>query len=334
VRFGTTTATGVNVVSPTELTVTAPARSSAGKVDVFVTTAGGTSANTVADDYTYFAKPTITSLSPAKGDPAGGNNVVISGSNLAIGFSTVTFDGEPAAIVAHSTTSSMTVTAPAHALGVVDVVVTTPGGSNVNGTADNYTYALVPSVSGVTPPTGPLTAQVVTVTGTNFVAGATTVRFGTTTATGVNVVSPTELTVTAPARSSAGKVDVLVTTAAGSSANTAADDYTYFAKPSITRVTPTSGGVDGGNNIVVSGSNLAIGHTTITVGGAEATIVTHTSTSSITVTVPAHAGAGVVDVVATTPGGSNTNTSSDNYTYVSAATSVATTGILRAGRAV
>jgi hypothetical protein len=63
----------------------------------------------------------------------------------------------------------------------------------------------------------------ITITGTNFVAGATATIDGVA-VTGLVVVSPTELTGTAPA-GTAGAKDVVVTTAGGS--GTCAGCYTY-----------------------------------------------------------------------------------------------------------
>ncbi|MBV7274500.1 cell wall-binding repeat-containing protein [Clostridium sp. PL3] len=54
VNFGGTAATNFTVVSDTEITATAPA-GSAGAVDITVTTAGGTSSTSSADQYTYIA---------------------------------------------------------------------------------------------------------------------------------------------------------------------------------------------------------------------------------------------------------------------------------------
>ena len=65
-----------------------------------------------------------------------------------------------------------------------------------------------------------------TVTGTGF-TGATAVNFGSITATNLNVVSETQLTVTSPAPSASGAVDVAVTTPAGTSATSTADQFTY-----------------------------------------------------------------------------------------------------------
>ena len=83
VSFGGTAGTSVTVVSATSITVRSPATLVAGKVDVSVTTSGGTSANTANDDYTYtVAVPTVTSLSPATGSTVGGTSVTITGTGF------------------------------------------------------------------------------------------------------------------------------------------------------------------------------------------------------------------------------------------------------------
>jgi hypothetical protein len=96
---------------------------------------------------------------------------------------------------------------PAHAAGTVDVIVTTPTGKSPAVSGDKYTYDAVPTVSAISPASGPR-ATVVTVTGTGFAAGAK-VSFGSIPAAKVKRVSNTSLQVTAPAGS--GVVPVTVT---------------------------------------------------------------------------------------------------------------------------
>ena len=87
-------------------------------------------------------------------------------------------------------------------------------------------------MSGVSPITGPTTGgTAVTITGTNFVSGAT-VSFGASAATGVTVVSATQITATSPAHA-VGVVDVTVTTAGGTSAISSADQFTYTPPPTV-----------------------------------------------------------------------------------------------------
>jgi IPT/TIG domain len=87
-------------------------------------------------------------------------------------------------------------------------------------------YSVVPAVTGITPPSGSAGNQV-TITGTGFTA-ATKVSFVSTasTATAANTVeSDTQILATVPPGS--GTVDVTVTTPAGTSATSAADQFTY-----------------------------------------------------------------------------------------------------------
>ncbi|WP_417413415.1 IPT/TIG domain-containing protein, partial [Hoeflea sp.] len=81
-----------------------------------------------------------------------------------------------------------------------------------------------PTVSSVSPATGPAAGGTsVTITGSNL-SGATAVAFGATAAASFTVDSATQITATSPAGS--GTVDVRVTTAGGVSATSAADEFT------------------------------------------------------------------------------------------------------------
>ncbi len=110
----------------------------------------------------------------------------------------------------------------------------------VNGTLGNPSQATVtiteiglPTVTNVDPDNIPTAGGTsVVITGTNF-TGATAVTFGAVNATSFVVNNSTQITAVAPARQ-AGTYDVRVTTPAGTSANTVADDITYGAAESIT----------------------------------------------------------------------------------------------------
>jgi hypothetical protein len=132
--------------------------------------------------------------------------------------------------------TSISITSPAEAAATVDVTVTTPGGTSVvNAPADQFTFSAppLPTVTGVSPSTGPTTgATPVTVTGTGF-TGATVVKFGTVAGTGLVVNSSTSISVTSPAEAAA-TVDVTVTTPGGTSVVNAPADHFTFTVPSTT----------------------------------------------------------------------------------------------------
>jgi hypothetical protein len=111
----------------------------------------------------------------------------------------------------------------------VTVTVTNPGGQNGSLTS-GFTYVVVPTVSSVSPNNGPAAGgTAITITGTNFAAGAT-VTFGGTAATNVVVVSSTSITATTPAHA-AGAVTVTVTVTAQS--GNLANGFTYNSAVAI-----------------------------------------------------------------------------------------------------
>jgi hypothetical protein len=83
-----------------------------------------------------------------------------------------------------------------------------------------------PSVSSISPTSGPTTGGTeVTVEGSNF-TGATSVNFGDSPAI-FTVDDDSTITATSPAATSSGTVNVTVTTAGGTSATSSADEFTY-----------------------------------------------------------------------------------------------------------
>ncbi len=93
------------------------------------------------------APPTITSLSPTSGTTAGGNSVVINGTGFTdlSGAAAVTFGGVNALSYTVNSPTKITAVAPPHAVGTVQVRVTTGGGSTADTVTDNYTYTVVPT---------------------------------------------------------------------------------------------------------------------------------------------------------------------------------------------
>nr|WP_269330170.1 IPT/TIG domain-containing protein [Kineosporia babensis] len=313
VKFGPTNATSFVVNGPTQITAVAPARA-AGVADITVTTGGGTSPTSSVDEYTYMAAPTVTNVSPAAGPTAGGTSVTVTGTNFT-GATSVTFGGTAGTSLVVISDTQLTISSPARSASVVDVVVTAPGGTSAITSADQYTYFAAPTVTGVSPALGPTTAgTAVTITGTNL-TGATVVAFGPNNATGVSVnAAGTQITATAPA-GSGGTVDVRVTTPGGTSPNTAADDFTYYARPTVASVSPAYGPLGGGTTVIITGTSFTPG-ATVSFGSNPATGVVFNSSTSLTAVAPLRVSAGTVDVTVTDVGGTSLAVSTDEYTYV------------------
>ncbi len=171
-----------------------------------------------------------------------------------------------------------------------------------------------PTISSVAPAIGPASGgNSVVITGTDF-TNVSNVTFGTSTCYVYTVNSDTQITATAPGHAP-GTVQVQVTAAGGPSDNTAADNYTYVAAPTVTGLAPTAGPASGGTSVTITGTDFT-GATAVTFGGTAATGVSvNPAGTQITVNSPAHA-AGTVQVQVTTPGGPSENTSADDFTYL------------------
>ncbi len=176
-------------------------------------------------------------------------------------------------------------------------------------------FAPPPSVTSISPASGPASGGTsVTITGTNF-TGATAVTFGNTPAGSFTVNSASQITATSPAGT--GTVDIRVTTPGGTSATSAADQFTYVAAPTVTNVNPNSGPPGGGTSVAITGTSFT-GATAVTFGNTPAGSFTVNSASQITATSPA--GTGTVDVTVTTPGGTSATSTADRFTYTTAGT--------------
>ena len=220
-------------VTPTSFTFTAPPEPP-GAVDIQVTTSFGSSALTAADEYTYGSVPVISSVTPAGGRVSGGQMVTVTGIGFTAGM-TATIGGTAVTPSGVSATS-FTFTTPAEAAGAVQVQVTTVIGASAITAADEYTYEVLPMIDAVTPSAGPVSGgQVVTVTGTGFVA-AMTATIGGTTVTPSSITA-SAFTFTTPAKT-AGYDQIQVTDLAGASALTPATGYIYTGLGSFVPVTP------------------------------------------------------------------------------------------------
>jgi uncharacterized cupredoxin-like copper-binding protein len=143
VTVGGRAAGQINVVNSTTITALSPFGTTnelAGlPQDVVVTNPDGTKI-TKTGGFQYSIPPlSVSTLSASRGLPAGGNDVTISGAgfNGAV-VSTVTFGGTAATNIRIVNPITMIVTAPAHAAGTVDVVVTVGGASTT--LHGGYTY--------------------------------------------------------------------------------------------------------------------------------------------------------------------------------------------------
>ena len=277
-----------------------------------MTALGGTSATSAADQFTYLPVPTISSVSPNVGPAAGGTTVIITGSDFT-GATSVKFGTTAAA--SFTVNSNTQITATTHAgSGIVDVHVTTAGGTSAASAADQFDFIAAPIITSVSPNVGPLGGGTsVLITGTNF-NGATSVMFRASAAASFLVLSNTQISATNPAGS--GIVNVSVTTPYGTLAVTTADQFTYVAMPTVTKVSPATGLTTGGTSVTITGTNLAnatfVFFDTLVV---PRTSFVSNSATQIVLKSPADPTVGPVDVTVTTVGGTSATSTADLFTY-------------------
>jgi hypothetical protein len=239
--------------------------------------------------------PVVTGVNPASGSTNGGVLVTITGNYFANGFA-VLFGGASATAVTALDATHITCTTPNHSAGTVDVTITNLDGKT--GTASGaFTYIAPPQIASLSPTHGStLGGSAVTITGIAFAtSGVVTVTIGGVPATGVTVLSSTQVTCAAPSHSS-GPFNVVITNPDGQS-STLANGFTFISPPSLTSLSTTTCDSNGDVSVTLNGANFLTG-ANIAFGGAAATDVAVANATQITCTTPPHA-AGVVDVVVT-----------------------------------
>lgn len=167
---------------------------------------------------------------------------------------------------------------------------------NGTDTGSNVPVQAFPPCTNISPDHGPLTGGTeVTLTGSGFLAGAT-VTFDGSPATGVTVVSETQITATTPAHA-VGAVDVTVTNTDNQS-STYTDGFTYMElAPTLTDIDPVTGSSNGYTPVTITGTNFFAG-ITVTFGTTPASNVLVEDSTTITADAPPHA-PGLVDVTVT-----------------------------------
>lgn len=321
VTIGGVAATNVVRLDSTRVTAT----TGAGTVGVanVVVTPSGSGAITGTGLFTYapsVSTPSITAITPNSGPIAGGQVVTVTGANFRASDSslaTITFGGTAGTVQSVATNGkSMTVVVPAHAVGAVDVVVSTRDGRATM--RNGFTYSASPTITSLSPASG-ITAggTFVTLTGTGFGAtGVPTVTVGGRAALCVARASDTIITFVAPAGVSAGAKDVEVTPATRGGSVISTGAFTYVAAttfPTITAVSPANGLTAGGTAITITGTGFTSATTpSVLIGGACATGVTVVNATTITATTPTGV-AGTRDVVVTTATGTVTASAAFSY---------------------
>lgn len=266
---------------------------------IVITTANGSVTNSTA---LTVIRPTITNFTPTTGSV--GTDMTINGADF-IGTMTILFTAtgqQPveATNVTVVSANQMVCKVPTLTAGT-SYRVSVANSNQAGSTSDTmFVYGTpAPTYASISPASGS-PGSTVSITGTNFVSGSTTVTIGGLAAT-TSVVSSTLLSCTVPSGLANNTAyNVVITTSSGSATGTGVFTCT-IPSPTYTGVSPSSGKL--GTTVTITGTNFLSGMT-VTVGGTAATGVSVTSSTSLTCSLPALSSAGYKDIVLTTASGS------------------------------
>jgi hypothetical protein len=212
--------------------------------------------------YFYIAPPEVVSVSPDRGSDLGGTVIDIVGEHFTED-SAVTVDGVPCAEQVFIDEQHLSCTTPPGLPGVVDVTVTNPDGQSAT-LIGGFNYLGPPVVIQVVPGEGPWAGGVeVRVLGAGFTED-TAVYFGDARAEVLEendslelvvLLPPSALPLAPPPESGQAFVDVTVINENPEDGrfDTLADGFSYYWPPIPELVSPGSGPVPGGNEVLIEG---------------------------------------------------------------------------------
>jgi hypothetical protein len=232
VRFGSIETNNFTIISDIEINVISPVSNIAGTIDVTVITGNWVSETGLADQFTYTVPlPVIDSLSTSEGSIIGGTPVTITGTNMAM-TTNVHFGLVPAVFTAISDTQIQAITPPG-AAGIVDITITSPSGTSLAVSTDEFTYIVYqPVINSLSPSSGWTNGgTVVTLLGANF-TDASAVMFGSVAAVSFNVLSDSKIMCVSPEVIN-GVVDVAVVTSGGTSIVNSNSTFTFLSIPNL-----------------------------------------------------------------------------------------------------
>ncbi|MGQ0505198.1 MAG: IPT/TIG domain-containing protein [Myxococcaceae bacterium] len=281
----------------------------AGLTNITLTNSNGTFVCTGC--FTYFDELYLLDVTPKVGPLEGENVITVTGQGFTQEVQ-VNFGDRGAAHVQLVSDKEFKVTVPrATTAGKVDLTVYNKNG--VGQLKRVYEYFGNLRVTNVSPLVGPQAGgTAVTLTGTGL-AGATSVRFGTAAGTLGATTSDTSLTVTAPAGTALGAVDLTVVTPRATWLIRGGFSYVDAAGAvQVYAVYPHLGPTAGGNTVTLTGQGLVSG-LSVTIGGRTATVSSADGTTALLQIPPRSSGPRVNDVVATVA--ATTRTLAQAYTY-------------------
>jgi len=302
VTIGGNVATPTGVNNHNQIQVTIPPGQGANQ-PIVITCGGQTNIASETPTFSYNA-PSISLITPNSGFSTAGGTATITGTNLGL-TPQVLVNGIPTTILPGNTHTSLTFNIPAGSGTNIPVLV------NVSGQISNTAVLSYPppSIAFVFPSSGSTAGgNEVTLSGSNFGPGNTaTILFDNIPVQNLSA-SPGHTSIKFVAPPGQGLVHTIRVNVSGQISNSI--NYSYNA-PVITSITPVDFSIDGGDVVVISGTNLGTSGV-VAFGGIPAPIIAQ-SHNSISCRAPAGTTPGSVPIVVIVAG-QVSNTQFGNYT--------------------
>jgi hypothetical protein len=279
VYFGGTKASSFSIVSSTTITAVVASGSSG---EIILTSPDG---DAKTGGFIFYSTPQISSFTPTSGTT--GSSITITGTNFSA-ISSVAFGGVQAITFTEDSPTQITAVVGEGSSGFVNV--SNPAGTGTSSTA----FVFLPPSATITSfsPSSASQGTTVTITGSNFTNGVTSVSFGGNPATSFVVVSSSTITAVV-----GGGATGSVTITGGFGTVTKAG-FTFLGPPTITSFTPTSAA--SGTTVTITGTNFSNANS-VSFGGIQASTFSVESSTSIKAIV----GNGATGNVAVTTSGGN-----------------------------
>ncbi|KAL3886657.1 hypothetical protein ACJMK2_026637 [Sinanodonta woodiana] len=271
----------------------------------------------------------ISSITPSQGSIYGGTVLTISGNGFVVNNTVVQLDGTMCTIKSVTLTQIICVTA-AHAAATVTVMVTSKSQPYPSQSFE-YTTNASPTIVSISPVEG-VSGDILTITGSNFDASGVTVDINGS-ACSVSSSTSTSIICTLGVHGS-GRYPVVATVAGKGSSNKSVE-FSY--QLSITSISPSIGGIAGGQTVTISGKGFDGNATSVTICGNFCNAVstaTQSATSFVCSTPQASITVGTQSCNVVASAGNLVVTLSNGYTYDTSLTpSIITVSPARGGTA-
>lgn len=303
IRFGGSNGREITYISDKEIQVTTPPVKQ-GKTTITLT---NTDNQSTTADFTYYADPEVSSISPNKGPISGGTKLTINGQYFLPGVKVKVGENYAPTVTYHSSIYLYAYTPEVEEPGTVDITIENPDGTQLN-LPGAFTYEPLPSVElvSISPAEGAITGGTsVTLTGKLF-KSTSKVYFNNVEAASVSYVSATQLAVKTPSWAQPETVDVkVVNNDETESILPLAFTYTEPPAPNaplVTGISPDNGALAGGTTVYVDGKYFVSG-VKVFIGGSTAIEGNYVNSTRLTFKTPAWNTPETVDITIENPDG-------------------------------